>query len=234
MQRVGLDWWKGWLAAGFTLTVPLAACERGGDERPSERTVMARPLRASMDAGTTARAAAPGGRAPLPTSPASRRAPPRRRELLGAEALASRARGVGPRCVSGWVTPRRGTALRQAPLDEIRRRPGDRFLVSQMRYFVGPDDADVVSPEAEVERWYVKARVVGLPHSGARYLVRRSSSGTSIDAIAPYASAGFGPGIWERPDAPHESLADPFQVPCRKADQTRCTGLPYSLLGCLR
>ncbi len=53
-------------------------------------------------------------------------------------------------CVNGWVTPTPGTALRTDPLDMIRGflslSAGDLFVVDDMRYFVGPEDVELIAP----------------------------------------------------------------------------------------
>lgn len=139
-----------------------------------------------------------------------------------------------PSCIRGWSTPPRGSALRKDALDMLRVQPGERFLVEELRYFVGPDDADVMDPAREVERWYVKARTEGEPERRQRWLVRRASVGAGVDAVAPYESKGYGAGTWVRQDAVDPSFADPFQIPCdvdRPAH--KCMGLPRELLGCL-
>jgi hypothetical protein len=136
--------------------------------------------------------------------------------------------------VKGWQTPERGSPLRSAVLNMLRTRPGERFVVDEMRYFVGPEDADVVDRSGNVERWYVKAYSELEPRRRQRWLVRRAALGSGIDAVAPYDSKGYGPSVWRRPDARDESLADPFERPC---GQTRpgekCMGLPREVLGCL-
>lgn len=132
------------------------------------------------------------------------------------------------------MTPPRGSALRQAPLDMMRRSPEERFIVDEMRYFVGPEDADVLGPRRQVERWYVKARALDEPSRRQRWLVRRARIGAGVDAVAPYDSGGYGPGIWIRTDAVDPSLADPFQYPCAGREPGRkCMGLPPEVLGCL-
>ena len=149
-------------------------------------------------------------------------------------ALALASGPPSPSCVQGWSTPARGSALRKDALDMLRSEPGERFVVEELRYFVGPEDAEVMGPGREVERWYVKAHTEGQPERRQRWLVRRASVGRGVDAVAPYASKGYGPGIWVREDAVDPSFADPFQIPCdvdRPAQ--KCTGLPRELLGCL-
>jgi hypothetical protein len=139
-----------------------------------------------------------------------------------------------PTCVKGWVTPERGSSLRSAVLNMLRTRPGERFVVEEMRYFVGPEDPDVIDPRGNVERWYVKAYSELEPRRRQRWLVRRAAIGSGVDAVAPYESKGYGPSVWRRPDTPDESLADPFERPCRDAQPgERCMGLPREVLGCL-
>jgi hypothetical protein len=139
-----------------------------------------------------------------------------------------------PTCVNGWSTPERGTALRGAPLDMMRVRPGERFIIEEMRYFVGPEDADVLGARGDVERWYVKASTEAEPRRRQRWLVRRAKIGSGIDAIAAFESTGYGPGIWRRPDASDPSWADPFERPCQGTKPgDKCTGLPREVLGCL-
>ena len=139
-----------------------------------------------------------------------------------------------PACVQGWSAPPRGSALRKAALDMMRTTPNELFLVDEIRYFVGPEDADVVDRRREVERWYIKARTDSQPERRQRWLVRRAAAGSGIDAVAPYDSQGYGPGVWMRGDAVDPSFADPFQRPCNIApNQGRCMGLPREVLGCL-
>ena len=116
----------------------------------------------------------------------------------------------------------------------MRSDPNERFVVDEIRYFVGPEDADVIGREHEVERWYVKAYAESEPERRQRWLVRRAPVGRGVDATAPYDSKGYGPGVWLRSDALDPSLADPFEVPCEPArDGGRCMGLPREVLGCL-
>ncbi len=139
-----------------------------------------------------------------------------------------------PTCIHGWSAPPRGSALRKVALDMMRAAPDERFLVDEIRYFVGPEDADVVDRAHDVERWYVKARSETQPERQLRWLVRRAAAGSGIDAVAAYDSRGYGPSTWVRSDAVDPSLADPFQRPCdRTQGDERCMGLPREVLGCL-
>jgi hypothetical protein len=141
---------------------------------------------------------------------------------------------ISPTCVRGWSSPGRGSPLRAAVLDMMRVRPGERFVVEEMRYFVGPEDAEVLGARGDVERWYVKAFTETEPRRRQRWLVRRAAVGIGVDAIAPFDSVGYGAGIWRRPDAANESFADPFERPCQGTKPSdKCMGLPREVLGCL-
>jgi hypothetical protein len=170
---------------------------------------------------------------PAPGNNASAGAAPAR--AGAAQASASGATGsAAPSCVNGWIVPERGSAVRGAVLDMMRVRPGERFVVEEMRYFVGPEDAEVIGTRGDVERWYVKASTETEPRRRYRWLVRRATVGSGVDALAPYDSVGYGPATWRRPDASDESLADPFQRPCQgTAPGEKCMGLPREVLGCL-
>jgi hypothetical protein len=139
-----------------------------------------------------------------------------------------------PSCVNGWTAPGRSSPLRKVPLDMIRERKSERFVVLEMRYFRGPEDAEVIGPQREVERWYVKAESAGRNPRRQRWLLRRAEVGRGIDAVAEFDSTGYAPGTWKRPDASDDSVSDPFQRPCeRPAAGEKCMGLPYAVLGCL-
>jgi hypothetical protein len=139
-----------------------------------------------------------------------------------------------PTCVRGWSAPQRGSDLRKVALDMIRADPNERFMVEEIRYFVGPEDAEVIG-EREVERWYVKAHGETSPGRRQRWLVRRAEVGRGVDAVAPYDSKGYGAGIWVRTDALEPGLADPFLYPCHlDRPEQKCMGLPREVLGCLK
>jgi hypothetical protein len=141
---------------------------------------------------------------------------------------------VSSTCVHGWSAPERGSPLRAAVLDMMRIRPGERFVVDEMRYFVGPEDVDVLGARGDVERWYVKAFTETEPRRRQRWLVRRAAVGSGVDAVAPFDSVGYGAGTWRRPDASDESFADPFERPCQGTKPgDKCMGLPREVLGCL-
>ena len=101
----------------------------------------------------------------------------------------------GPGCVTGWVSPTRGTALRTDPLDVIREGMGvsGEFAVVEMRYFTGPPAPGLVSDDV-FERWYVRAHLADDPTFGARWLVHRWPPGAGIVAAAPFDTTGYQQG----------------------------------------
>jgi hypothetical protein len=181
--------------------------------------------------------------APLPPASPSPPPSPSAETQLSALAVPGEAEKVAesdtlgsasPTCVNGWSAPPRGSVLRSAALNMMRGSSEQRFVIDEMRYFVGPEDAEVMSPQSEVERWYVKGYPEGDFQRRQRWLIRRARLGSGVDAVAPYESRGYGPKTWTRLDAPEQRLADPFQHPCDPAKpDTKCMGLPVQVLGCL-
>lgn len=108
--------------------------------------------------------------------------------------------GAGPGCVNGWMVPAPGTALRVEPLDVIRRDMGvsGQFLVTEMRYFSGPEVPWILQPRPPfVEWWYVKAQLVDDPAFRARWLVaRRSPVVKGISAVARFDTQGYRSPDW--------------------------------------
>jgi hypothetical protein len=207
----------------------LASCERkrpGADDnaRPGQSGVAASTSTSHLQPAPAARVSAE----PPPAEQIADAASPDTKEPPRSFGAPS------PSCINGWTTPPRGSPLRKAALDMMRTADRERFVVTEMRYFVGPEDAEVISTRGEVERWYVEAYTTGSPQRRHRWLVRRAPVGRGVDAIAAYDSTGFGPNTWTRVDAPDESLADPFQHPCQEATpEEKCMGLPREVLGCL-
>jgi hypothetical protein len=107
---------------------------------------------------------------------------------------------AGPGCVNGWSAPAPGTALRVEPLDVIRREMGvsGQFLVTEMRYFTGPEVPWILHPRPPfVEWWYVKAQLVDEPAFRARWLVaRRSPVVEGITAAARFDTQGYRSPDW--------------------------------------
>lgn len=226
----------------------LAACSRQESGVRGEPAAQAAPAPANATYNLAPHAVAAAAEQVLAATapdatpaPAGDRAPAAAAPVTGTRAVAADApaRGAsagapGPGCVKGWSTPERGSPLRSAVLDMMRVRPGERFVVEEMRYFVGPEDAEVLGARGEVERWYVKASTESEPRRRYRWLVRRAAVGSGVDALAPFDSVGYGPATWRRPDAADESLADPFQRPCQGTSPgEKCMGLPREVLGCL-
>src|SRR5262245_34883215 len=148
----------------------VAGCERVRQPRGSEPVIGAGDQRSTLQLSPQAAPPSP----PLPSPPPSLEATPPEAKPAPAEAAPEfpngeldsvaappREQGAVPRsgvrsetCVKGWRTPPRGSALRKAALDMIRARRSERFVVLEMRYFVGPEDAEVLGRRREVERWY--------------------------------------------------------------------------------
>jgi hypothetical protein len=221
----------GWLGA-FCVVLASLGCDSAHETRPEGTTVK---NRVAEDSVLRLEPRAPGVVAPETLAPdvgvqeVAGVSEPTESPAAGSssgEATAS--------CVKGWTTPARGSRLRKAALDMIRETEDERFVVLEMRYFVGPEDAEVIGPPREVERWYVKARSLSSPERRQRWLVRRAPVGRGVDAVAPFDSTGYGPKTWRRPDAQNEGLSDPFQRPCHQdAPGDKCMGLPGQVLGCL-
>jgi hypothetical protein len=217
-------------------TLALSSCAKKAGESFDEEQMAAAPISSTFQLAVTPRPGSPenvlAATSPdaTPSEPAG--SPPAASPGGGAASPAPRS--VSPTCVRGWSTPGRGSPLRAAVLDMMRVRPGERFVVEEMRYFVGPEDVDVLGARGDVERWYVKAYTETEPRRRQRWLVRRAAVGIGVDAIAPFDSVGYGAGIWRRPDASDESFADPFQRPCQGTKPgDKCMGLPREVLGCL-
>lgn len=164
--------------------------------------------------------------------------------------------GPSAGCVNGWSTPVPGSASWTAALEQIgvggpwSEIDPSGFVVEQMRYCVGPEDADIIAPRPDVERWYI----VGYAETDAafrgRWLVRRTGVGFGLAAVAPYTSSGFGAGVWEtcpdgcrvgRPIAGELCQAgcveDYHGRPCQGISPGAwapgdCTGLPPEVLAC--
>lgn len=114
-------------------------------------------------------------------------------------------------CVDGWWDQGFGSASLYDALKVIgvAEPPAqvdiDAFVVEEARYFTGPEDAQVISPRPNVERWYIVGYAETDPSFRGRWLIRRATFGMGLAAVAPYGSTGFGPGIWE-------TCVDPCQV----------------------
>jgi hypothetical protein len=137
-------------------------------------------------------------------------------------------------CVNGWITPTPGTPLRTMPLDHIRGflglSAGDLFVVDEMRYFVGPEDVEVIAPRRDVERWYVKAYQQSDPSINGRWIVRRINIGEGVAYWADYATVGYEEGIWTGYEGEGAEY-DPFHPPCTSTHGPYCT-CDWGVSGC--
>jgi spore germination protein GerM len=99
-----------------------------------------------------------------------------------------------PACIAGWTSPPAGDPLRAEALDLLRISTAHqgRFVVEDIRYFVGPDTID---PGLEVEHWYIKARAEADSSFRGRFLVLRRNGSGGVVAVAPFDTNG-----WESPD----------------------------------
>jgi len=73
----------------------------------------------------------------------------------------------------------------------------EAFVVEDARYFTGPEDANIVSPRPEVDRVYFVGYAETDPGFRGRWLLRGTTSGFALVAVAPHNSSGFGSGVWE-------------------------------------
>jgi hypothetical protein len=234
VRHVALLSIAGFAAGAYTGCEPRAAGDRNRPQAENTAPTSTSTLHLEPAVPNVSPGASPRGAADLPIGSAVSDAPAVE-VASGAEVKVS---GVGvapsPTCIRGWSTPPSGSVLRKAALDMMRTSPDERFVVTEMRYFLGPEDAEVIRPQREVERWYVKGYSRSEPKRKQRWLVRRAELGRGVDAVAPYASHGYGPDTWRRVDATEEGLADPFLRPCdRTKPGEKCMGLPREVLGCL-
>jgi hypothetical protein len=152
-----------------------------------------------------------------------------------------RAQKPTPSCVNGWKEPAPGTALRTFPLDLLRQSQGldKEFHVVDLRYFTGPDDANLAADSKQktpVERWYGQVVYTGKPDFLIRFLVVRRKVGEGIAAIADYSTAGFASPDWygfdgEGGKSTYPGL--PGKWPGQPYDYVQAGELPPQVRGCL-
>jgi hypothetical protein len=144
-------------------------------------------------------------------------------------------------CVNGWTEPAPGTALRAFPLDLLRQSQHltGTFQVADLRYFTGPDDANLApdSKQAKpVERWYGKVVYAKNPAFRIRFLVARRTVGEGIVAVAAYSTKGFASPDWYGFDGEGGSSAYPTvpgRWPGQPYDYVEAHQLPSQVAGCL-
>lgn len=145
-------------------------------------------------------------------------------------------------CVDGWREPARGTALRTVPLDLLRNTQQftEAFQVVDLRYFTGPDDANI-APESKqtskpVERWYGKVVYTKDPTFRIRFLAVRRIIGSGVVAVARYDSTGFrSPDWWgfEGEGGPTTFNDIPGKWYGSRFDYVKANELPPEVAGCL-
>ena len=164
--------------------------------------------------------------------------------------------GPSAGCVNGWTTPLPGSAAWTDTLEQVgvggpwSEIDPTGFVVEQMHYCIGPEDAEIIGPRPDVERWYIVGYAETDPAFRGRWLVRRTGVGFGLVAVAPYTSTGFGSGVWEtcpdgcrigRPlagDWCDAGCVEDFQrQPCLGIAPGTwapgdCTGLPPEVLAC--
>jgi hypothetical protein len=136
--------------------------------------------------------------------------------------------------------PAEGSAFRSEPLDAVRaaQRLRGTLRVEELRYFLGPDDADL-APESRqkppVERWYGKVVLPGAKPFKLRFLYVRREVGAGIVAVAPYGTKGFsgkdwtgfeGEGTTTVPGVPGTWQGAPY-------DYVKAGQLPPEVRGCI-
>jgi hypothetical protein len=146
-----------------------------------------------------------------------------------------------PSCVNGWKEPARGTALRTKPLDLLRELQGfdKEFHVVDLRYFTGPDDANLSADSKQktpVERWYGQVIYTGKPEFLIRFLAVRRTVGEGIVAVADYTTTGFSSPDWygfdgEGGKSTYPGL--PGKWPGQPYDYVQAGELPPQVRGCL-
>jgi hypothetical protein len=149
-------------------------------------------------------------------------------------------------CINGWISPAEDSAVRQEGLELLAASMGvaGPFNVSEMRYFTGPDMPGVIEPHYEsVERWYIKASLIGEPKFRARWLLeKRTETVKGISGVAPFDSEGFNSPDWsgfvgdgpptEYKRLPGEWYGIRYDFVTGEGDSGQ-PGLPPDLLECL-
>jgi hypothetical protein len=152
--------------------------------------------------------------------------------------------------VKGWVSPKPGSQLFNAPLNVIRNSVPvkGKLVVVEMRYFVGPESPPSDKVEIlSVERWYVKLYAAHDIRFQGRFLVERRVFGSGVSAVAAYDTKGFNSPDWRGFQWNSEDLTRraypglPGRWPGSSYDFVKGTppqgvrvhGLPDQALGCM-
>jgi hypothetical protein len=116
--------------------------------------------------------------------------------------------------------------------------------VVDMRYFIGPDPPWIVEPfYDDVERWYIKARLVDDPGFAGRWLLEaRTEQVRGISAVATFDSRGYASPDWRGfvgEGAPRDIAGLPGSWSGIEYDfvtgegDSGMPGLPDEVVGCL-
>jgi hypothetical protein len=209
---------------GVAVVLALAACSKqGGPTAPQPSPIATTPVASTP-------AAAP------PTTPTATVA-----SAASATARALRSQGPIQGCANGWKEPAPGTALRAKPLDLLRATQGfsGTFQVVDLRYFTGPDDANLAADSKQkkpVERWYGKVVYLADPSFKIRFIAVRREVGEGVAAIAAYGTTNFTGKDWYGFDGEGGKSAYPGLPglwPGMPYDYAAAHELPDEVIGCL-
>jgi hypothetical protein len=183
----------------------------------------------------------PSSTAPTVTATPSASAPAPASASASATPHALRSQPPIQGCANGWKEPAPGTALRAKPLDLLRQsqRLTGTFQVVDLRYFTGPDDANLAADSKQskpVERWYGKVIYAKNPAFRIRFLVVRRTVGEGIAAVASYGTKNFASPDWYGFDGEGGRSAYPTvpgRWPGQPYDYVEAHELPDEVVGCL-
>jgi hypothetical protein len=205
---------------GVAILLVLAACAKNG----TTTAPLPSPTTTTPAVSTTA--------APSPTASATVASP---------TARALRSQGPIQGCANGWKEPAPGTSLRSKPLDLLRATQGfsGTFQVVDLRYFTGPDDANLAADSKQkkpVERWYGKVVYLKDPSFKIRFIAVRREVGEGVAAIAAYGTKNFTGHDWYGFDGEGGKSAYPGLPglwPGMPYDYAAAHELPDEVIGCL-
>jgi hypothetical protein len=147
---------------------------------------------------------------------------------------------AAPGCTHGWGEPEADSPLRKIPLDLLRAAAGikDSFRVVDLRYFIGPDDANLApdsKQDGPVERWYGKVVSTKDTAFKVRFIAVRRKVGSGIAAVAPYGTSGFESPDWHGFEGEGRSTVKgvPGTWAGSAFDYVKAKELPPQVVGCV-